>query len=99
MLPALNSASVMKDTRMSLVRTFRALYRHRNLVLHGGITDAPLRSGVLRAAFPLVTAVINRCARARAENGIGAQALAYISGIELDAFEQDPTSLRTVAGT
>ncbi|MGW2625868.1 hypothetical protein [Micromonospora taraxaci] len=94
----LNSPGVMKDTRLSLVRTFRALYRHRNLVLHGGITDAPLRDGVLRAAFPLVTAVINRCARASAENGIAAQALAYISGIELDSYEQAPTSLRTVAG-
>lgn len=61
---SLLDADVLRAKRIELEQTFRGLYRQRNLILHGGITDAPLLHSIFRSSAPLVTAVVNRYARA-----------------------------------
>jgi hypothetical protein len=52
------------DIQQHVACSFRRLYRVRNLVLHGGLTDALGLSSVLRTSAPLVGAGIDRIAHA-----------------------------------
>jgi hypothetical protein len=79
-----------ESQRQELQQTLRGLYRHRNLVLHGGITDGPLLSDILRASIPLVAAVVNRFARATYENAIDPHVFAFEMFSRVESYLVDP---------
>jgi hypothetical protein len=79
----------LEEIRMTL----RGLYRHRNLVLHGGVTDGPLLEDVLRASVPLSTAVINRYAGARNETGIDPHRFAFEMHKRILSYCDNPVSI------
>jgi hypothetical protein len=56
--------SYIKEMREAFQHILAGLYRQRNLILHGGITDGPLIDSYLRCGYPLSSAIINRYARA-----------------------------------
>jgi len=70
-------AGVLGDVERHVIRSIRRLYRVRNLILHGGMTDAEALPMALRAAAPLVSAGVDRVVRA--------QLLDAVSPIELVA--------------
>lgn len=86
-------ADYLKSQRTILLQTFRGLYRQRNLVLHGGITDAPLLEGIIRSATPLVTAVVNRYARARQSRDIDPHVFAFEMYMRVEAYIDNPRSI------
>ena len=55
---------VLHDIERHLVAVFRRLYRQRNLVLHGGKTDAVALRSSIRTAAPIVGAGMDRVAHA-----------------------------------
>lgn len=55
---------VLMDVQRHAQRSLRALYRQRNLVLHGGHTRGVALEGTLRTAAPLVGAGMDRIAHA-----------------------------------
>jgi hypothetical protein len=81
---------VLKRTREEIRQTLRGLYRQRNLVLHGGITDAPLLEGILRSSTPLVAGVINRYARASHGVPVDPHIFAYQMLVRLEGYLNDP---------
>jgi hypothetical protein len=74
-------------------QNLRGLYRQRNLILHGGITDGPLLGGILRASTPLVTAVINRYARAIHDGLVDPHIFAYEMLVRLEGYLNDPRTI------
>ena len=56
--------STLKDIQGHVAAAFRRLYRHRNIVLHGGRVDAVALRASLRTAAPLVGAGMDRIAHA-----------------------------------
>ncbi|RYP88656.1 hypothetical protein EKO23_01840 [Nocardioides guangzhouensis] len=85
--------------RTEVLTTLKGLYRQRNLILHGGITNAPLLPGILRSATPLVTAAVNRYAATR--NGAVRDPLAFSFGETLRLEEhlaQPSADLLDLAG-
>lgn len=59
-----NPASVLADVQQYASSSFRRLYRQRNLILHGGKTNAVALRACLRTAAPLVGAGMDRLAHA-----------------------------------
>jgi hypothetical protein len=55
-----NPQAVLADVCQHAAIAFRRVYRQRNLVLHGGRTDAVALRGCLRTAAPLVGAGLDR---------------------------------------
>jgi hypothetical protein len=80
----------LMEKRKELRQTLLGLYRQRNLVLHGGITDSPLLDGILRSSPPLVTAVVNRYARATADHILDPHVFAYDMFVRLEKYLVDP---------
>jgi hypothetical protein len=76
----------VKDLRMNFRSALSGLYRQRNLVLHGGITDGPLIPGYLRVGFPLVSAIVNRYARAVESSFIDPQVFAFESTASIEKY-------------
>lgn len=62
-------SSVMSDLTKHISATMRRLYRQRNLVVHGGKTDAVALKGSLRVTAPLVGAGVDRLAHAAFREG------------------------------
>lgn len=60
----LNPGAVLRDIENHISVAFRRLYRHRNMVLHWGKTNAVGLRSCLRAAAPLVGAGLDRIAHA-----------------------------------
>lgn len=83
---------VLQTMRMELEQTFRGLYRQRNLILHGGIMDAPLLNGIFRSSAPLVTAVINRYARSIQDGIRDPHLFAYDMYARIERYLNDPRS-------
>ena len=54
----------VEDVRALASDPLRRLYRHRNLVLHGGKTDAVGLRSILRVSAPLMGAAMDRIAHA-----------------------------------
>ncbi len=84
---------MLKDIQEHAEMAFRRLYRQRNLVLHGGQTNAVALRACLRTAAPLVGAGMDRIAHGYYANGtvplsIAAKARAAITS----ASAQDPAS-------
>jgi hypothetical protein len=59
-----NPSVVLRDIESHISIAFRRLYRHRNMVLHWGKTNAVGLRSCLRAAAPLVGAGLDRVAHA-----------------------------------
>ena len=83
----------LRMKREELQRALRALYRQRNLVLHGGITDGPLLEDVIRSATPLVAAVVNRYARAIYDGVVDPHLFAYDMFVRIERYLGDPSSV------
>jgi len=84
---------VLQMRREELRQTLRGLYRQRNLVLHGGITDAPLLEGILRSSTPLVAAVVNLYARASQDNTVDPHIFAYEMYVRIERYLADPRDI------
>jgi len=83
----------LKLKREELRQTLRALYRQRNLVLHGGVTDAPLLDDIIRSSTPLVAAVINRYARAIYDGVSDPHLFAYDMFVRVENYISNPVSI------
>jgi hypothetical protein len=83
-------ADALGRNREELRQTLRGLYRQRNLVLHGGITDSPLLESILRSSAPLVTAIINRYARASSDQVVDPHIFAYEMLVRIEGYLADP---------
>ncbi|HEX6602944.1 MAG TPA: hypothetical protein VF030_09915 [Solirubrobacterales bacterium] len=66
----------LTEIRERAQRSFRRLYRHRNLLLHGGLRDAVGVNRSLHAVAPLVGAGLDRLAHAWIVEGLEPLALA-----------------------
>jgi hypothetical protein len=73
----------LHDIQNHVACSFRRLYRVRNLVLHGGLTDALGLPSVLRTSAPLVGAGIDRIAHAYYVGGVRPMELAARANIAL----------------
>jgi hypothetical protein len=58
----------LSDVRQVLSGVFRRLYRQRNIVVHGGSTEAIALEAALRAAAPLIGAALDRLVHAQLIN-------------------------------
>lgn len=76
--------SVLKDIESYTSGAFRRLYRQRNLVLHGGITNGVALRASLRTATPLVGAGMDRIAHAWYVDRLSPLELAARARISLD---------------
>ncbi|MDG4794424.1 hypothetical protein [Micromonospora sp. WMMD1082] len=83
----------VKLLRDRLNRSLRALYRQRNLVLHGGVTDGPLLESVLRTAYPVVTSVINRYTRVAGDGYLDPQVFAFDCYLRVEEHLASPGSV------
>ncbi|NPC73928.1 hypothetical protein HPP05_29635 [Corallococcus exiguus] len=77
----------LKDVEGYAVRAFRRLYRQRNLVLHGGQTNAVALRASLRTAAPLIGAGIDRIAHAWFRHGVQPLELAVKARHRLELLE------------
>lgn len=75
---------VLKDIELYTTAAFRRLYRQRNLVLHGGITNGVALRASLRTITPLVGAAMDRIAHAWYVDNLSPLELAARARISLD---------------
>jgi hypothetical protein len=75
---------VLKDIESYTTAAFRRLYRQRNLVLHGGITNGVALPASLRTITPLVGAAMDRIAHAWYVDNLSPLELAARARISLD---------------
>jgi hypothetical protein len=61
---------LIRDIETHIASAFRRLYRHRNLVLHGGKIDAVALRTTLRTVAPLVGAGMDRIAHSWFVDGV-----------------------------
>jgi hypothetical protein len=78
---------VLKDIENRIAESFRRLYRHRNIVLHGDKTNAVGLRECLRIAAPLVGAGLDRIAHATYSEELSALELAARARIRLDSLD------------
>lgn len=78
---------VLKDIEAPIAESFRRLYRNRNIVLHGGKTDAVGLRACLRVSAPLVGAGLDRIAHAAYTEGLSPLELAARARIRLDSLD------------
>lgn len=84
----------LKEVEGYAVRAFRRLYRQRNLVLHGGKTNAVALRATLRTVAPLIGAGIDRIAHAWFSHGVQPLELAVKARHRLDLLEpKDPLAM------
>ncbi|MFJ8917620.1 hypothetical protein [Amycolatopsis sp. NPDC102389] len=60
-----NQAEQLRDVSMTMRGVFRRLYRQRNIVVHGGSTEAIALDSALRASAPLIGAALDRLVHAQ----------------------------------
>ncbi len=78
-----NPQKKLNDINNHLSTVFRGLYRNRNIVLHGGKTDAVGLRSSLRNAAPLVGAGMDRIAHAWFVEGTEPVQVAARAGVRL----------------
>jgi hypothetical protein len=78
---------VLKDIEARITESFRRLYRNRNIVLHGGKTDAVGLRACLRISAPLVGAGLDRIAHAAYTEALSPLELAARARIRLDSLD------------
>lgn len=81
-----NPSRVLWDIEGRISEAFRRLYRNRNIVLHGGKTDAVALRACLRITAPLVGAGLDRIAHAMYTEGLHPLELAARARIRLDSL-------------
>ena len=74
----------LHDIEGHVTASFRRLYRQRNLIIHGGKTDAVALSATLRTVAPLVGAGVDRIAHGWFVDGIRPVELAARARIGID---------------
>lgn len=74
----------LRDIEGHVTASFRRLYRQRNLIIHGGKTDAVALNATLRTVAPLVGAGIDRIAHGWFVDGIRPVELAARARIGID---------------
>jgi hypothetical protein len=74
----------IKEMRTTFQHILAGLYRQRNLVLHGGITDGPLIDSYLRCGYPLSSAIVNRYAKANETAHIDPQVFAFRASASIE---------------
>ncbi len=77
----------LNDIRRYATFAFRRLYRQRNLVLHGGKTNAVALRACLRTAIPLIGAGIDRIAHAHYVEELPPLALAARAQVALRTID------------
>jgi hypothetical protein len=82
-----NPGRVLKEIEARITESFRRLYRNRNIVLHGGKTDAVGLRACLRISAPLVGAGLDRIAHATYTEGLNPIELAARARIRLDSLD------------
>lgn len=88
-------APALADIQSYVTGTFRRLYRQRNLVLHGGKTNAVALRASLRTAAPLVGAGFDRIAHAHYVSQLQPKAIAAHARIALQTIN-DHTGCATL---
>jgi hypothetical protein len=78
---------VLREIEARITESFRRLYRNRNIVLHGGKTDAVGLRACLRIVAPLVGAGLDRIAHAAYTEGLIPLELAARARIRLDSLD------------
>ena len=63
------------------------LYRQRNMVLHGGVTDGPLLESYLRCGFPLVAGIVNQYGRANEKSLTDPQVVAFQAYASIESYK------------
>jgi hypothetical protein len=81
-----NASRTLRDVENHVSICFRRLYRHRNMVLHGGKTDALGLRACLRNAAPVVGAGLDRVAHAWFVDRLHPLELAARARLRLDAL-------------
>lgn len=84
------TADGFKTRRIELQTSLRALYRHRNMVLHGGVNDAPLLGSVLRGGYPLVCAIVVRYGRDSQKSGEDPYSFATSCYLKVERYLWEP---------
>lgn len=82
-----NPSQVLREIEARITESFRRLYRNRNIVLHGGKTDAVGLRACLRVSAPLVGAGLDRIAHATYTEGLRPLELAARARIRLDSLD------------
>lgn len=77
----------VQELQVEMRTVFARLYRHRNLIVHGGKTDAVGSESALRLAAPLVGAGLDRVAQALLERGCGPLELAARARARLEVLD------------
>ena len=85
--------NVLRQQREDLRQTLRGLYRQRNLVLHGGVTDGALLASILRSSIPVAASVVNRYARASHDGTKDPHVFAFEMFVRVEAYLRDPRSI------
>jgi hypothetical protein len=85
-----NSSRTLQDIEHHVSTSFRRLYRHRNMVLHWGKTDAIGLRACLRTTAPLVGAGLDRVAHAWFVGGTHPLELAARARVKLGTLSSSP---------
>jgi hypothetical protein len=84
----------LRALRSAIEGILFGLYRQRNLVLHGGVTDAPMLEPLVRDCMALVSAIANRFVRqCRLDPSLSPLLLAYRDGILVEEAVEAPVKL------
>lgn len=78
----------LRDIESHVVVTLRRLYRQRNLILHGGKTNAVALNTCLRTSAPLIGAGMDRIAHAWFVDGVHPVELAAKARIGIDLVDE-----------
>jgi hypothetical protein len=74
----------LKDVDMHMKTALRRLYRHRDILMHGGTTSSIAFSAALRTAPPLVGAGLDRITHASLVDATNPLQLASRAGLNID---------------
>lgn len=79
-----NQRNTLHEGQDQINHAFRRMYRNRNMVVHGGATNAATLEVALRTSAPLVGAVLDRIAHAQLVEKVSPLELSARALISLD---------------
>ncbi len=79
-----NQRNTLHEVQDQINHAFRRMYRNRNMVVHGGATNAATLEVALRTSAPLVGAVLDRIAHAQLVENVSPLELSARALISLD---------------
>ena len=92
-----NPGRVLKEIEARITESFRRLYRNRNIVLHGGKTDAVGLRACLRISAPWGGAGLDRIAHTIYTEGLNPIELAARARIRLDSLDSGKKALKILS--